>query len=106
MGLHANIHQFGGEVSIALQGNFRAPEATQLHAILVHFHNRGCRSFVLDLSGMAPLNARARAALGKLIGQPQVQTRSLMEGSAIRLLADPPVARPQTGCGGLSKSAA
>lgn len=104
MGLHANIHQFGREVSIALQGKFRAPEATQLQAILVHFHNRGCRSFVLDLSGMAPMSSRAQAKLQKLIGQPQ--TPALIHGSAIRLLADPPAVRPQTGCGGVTISAA
>jgi hypothetical protein len=106
MGLHANIHQFGREVSISLQGNFRAPEATQLQAILVHFHSRGCRSFVLDLSGMAPLNAKAQASLQKLIGQPQSPTHSIMQGSAIRLLADSPAVQPQTDCGGLSIFAA
>jgi hypothetical protein len=106
MGLHANIHQLGREVSIALEGQFRSAEAGQLQAILVHFHSRGCRTFMLDLSRVAPLDAHARKSLSALIGESPISARSISSGSAIRLLADTPAAHPQTGCGGLALTAA
>jgi hypothetical protein len=106
MGLHAQIHQAGREVCIALAGEFRAPEIAQLSAILTHFQGRGCQRFVLDLSHMAPLSPAAEATLNRLIGQTGTSAERTLRGSAIRLLADSPAAQPQTGCGGLIFSAA
>jgi hypothetical protein len=106
MGMHARIHQFGPEVSIALEGNLRAAEVSQLQAILVHFRSRGCRTFLLDMSRMAPLTVQAKASLRSLICDVQPSSDVSLPGSAIRLLADSPAAHPQTGCGGLTLSAA
>ena len=99
MGLHAQIHQVHEEVAIALCGEIRAPELDQLRAILTHFHRRGCRRFLLDLSQTSPFDPAAEAALSQLIGHPGFPTTKQVHGSAIRLLADTPAARPQTGRG-------
>jgi hypothetical protein len=106
MGLHANIHQFDREVTIALCGEFRGSEFEQLRAILTHFHHRGCRRFVLDLSQIAPLTPTAEASLHGLIGHPGFPTTRMIRNNAIRLLADIPAVCPQTGCGEPSFSAA
>jgi hypothetical protein len=100
MGLHAQIHQANQAVSIALCGEFRAPEFAQLEAILSHFHDRGCRKFLLDLRQVTPLTAAAAATLRLLIGQPDTTSKATIRASVIRLLADSPAALPQTGCGG------
>lgn len=107
MGLHANVHQLDRAVSIALSGEFRTAELDQLRAILSHFHGRGCRRFMLDLSSMAPLGPEVNASLNRLIGRldPRCEVFGI-QSSAIRLLADPPAARPQTGCGDRSFAAA
>jgi len=106
MGLHAHIHQANHDVSIALSGEFRAPEFTQLRAILQHFQLRGCRTFILDLRNVAPLSPAAEATLNRLIGKPQADSANALRSSAIRLLAEPPAVQPQMGCGGLIFSAA
>jgi hypothetical protein len=106
MGLHAQIHQVNRDVSIALTGEFRTPEFTQLHAILQHFHHRGCRRFLLDLSKVSPLTPAAEATLNRLIGNPQRSQTPELRGSAIRLLAESPAVPPQMGCGGLVFSTA
>jgi hypothetical protein len=107
MGLHAQIHQLDREVTISLCGEFRRPEIDQLQAILNHFHNRGCRRFVLDLSQIAPLSPAAKNSLNRLIGQgDSTLTERTIKGSAIRLLADSPVTPLPSGCGGLSFSVA
>jgi len=106
MGLHAQIHRVKHDVSIALCGEFRKAEFEQLEAILLHFRDRGCRRFVLDLSHVAPLTPAAEANLNHLIGQPGISPSRTLEASAIRLLADSPAAQPQTGCGGTFFSAA
>ena len=100
MGLHAQIHQTEQEVSIALSGEFRAPEYHQLAAIVKHYRNRGCRQFVLDLRGIARMNATVEAALRKLVEFPPLRgTDRESKNSAIRLTADNPAVRPQTDCG-------
>jgi hypothetical protein len=105
MGLHAQIHQLDREVTIAICGEFRPPEFDQLRAILSHFHHRGCRRFVLDLSQIAPLSPTAKVSLSNLIGPSGAPTSRMIRGSVIRLLADSPAVQPQTSCGGLSFSA-
>lgn len=106
MGLHADIHQLHREVTISLSGEFRKGEFDQLRAIISHFQHRGCRSFVLDFSQTAPLNAGVRRSLQNLIGSAGFPALSTLHNSAIRLLADTPAARPQTGCGEPSFSVA
>jgi hypothetical protein len=106
MGLHAQIHQLDREVTIALCGEIRPPEFAQLRAIVSHFHKRGCRRFVLDLSQIAPLSPAASNSLSHLIEQSGKTSTRLIRSDAIRLLADTPAAHPQTGCGGHSFSVA
>jgi hypothetical protein len=103
MGLHALIHQYNREVSIALRGEIRRPECDQLRAILSHFHRRGCRTFVLDLSQISPLSPAAKDSLNTLIGQPGLPTTPLTAGHAVRLLTDS-VSPPPTGRNGLPVS--
>jgi hypothetical protein len=71
VGLHAQIHQKDSEVSIALTGEFQAPEYDQLAAIVKHFRNRGCRHFVLDLRGIARMNSATEASLRRLVEEPR-----------------------------------
>lgn len=106
MGLHAHIRQANQAVSIALCGEFRDPELTQLEAILSHFRNRGCRKFLLDLRRVAPISPAAATTLRHLIGQPDLPSQRRLSASAIRLLAESPAALPQTGCGGRTFSVA
>jgi len=106
VGLHAQIHQFDRDVTISLCGEFRSTELNQLQAILGHFHRRGCRRFVLDLSQIAPLTPDATRSLQRMIGSTGFSSTRMLRNSAIRLLADTPAARPQTGCGELSLSVA
>jgi hypothetical protein len=102
MGLHAQIHQKENEVSIALTGEFRAPEYDQLAAIVRHFKDRGCQQFILDLNGIASLNAATEASLRRLVGGTSKRPTSRKQKfSAIRLMADNPAVRPQTDCGDL-----
>jgi anti-anti-sigma regulatory factor len=102
MGLHALIHQREHEVSIALAGEFRDPEYDQLAAIVKHFRNRGCRQFVLDLRGVARMNAATEASLRRLVERtPSRASDRKNRISAIRLTADNPAVRPQTDCGDL-----
>ncbi len=100
MGLHAQIHQQENEVSIALTGEIHAPEYDQLAEIVKHFRNRGCRHFVLDLRGLVRMNAATKASLRRLVEGPRFRSGQ-NNSSAIRLSADNPAARPQTGCGDL-----
>lgn len=106
MGLHADIHQLHREVTIALCGEFRKREFDQLRAIISHFQQRGCRTFVLDFSQTAPLSVGAKRSLQDLIGSAGFPALATLRNSAIRLLADTPAARPQTGCGEPSFSVA
>ena len=106
MGLHAQIHQSNRDVSIALCGQFRASELVQLQAIISHFRGRGCQRFVLDLRRVAPLTPAAEATLNHIIGKPDNTAVRSLRGSTTRLLAEPPAAQPQTGCGGLFFSTA
>lgn len=99
MGLHANIHQARREVTIALHGEFRAGEFDQLRAILSHFRRRGCRTFILDFSRTAPLGPGVRRSLRDLFGGAGLLPSRTLRNCAIRLLAETPAARPQTGCG-------
>jgi hypothetical protein len=96
MGLHAHIRQIGPQVMLTLAGEFRAPELDQLAAILAHYQSRGCRTFVLDLSRAQPLTKNAFSRLQRLMGATGSAT-PVLEGSAIRLLADTPAARPRAG---------
>lgn len=102
MGLHAQIHQRDNEVSIALTGEFRSPEYDQLAAIVRHFRNRGCRQFVLDVRGIARMNEATEESLRRIVEDRPVSTTDRhLKNSAIRLRADNPAVRPQTGCGDL-----
>ncbi len=84
MGLHAQIHQTENEVSIALTGEIHAPEYDQLAEIVKHFRNRGCRYFVLDLRGIARMNAATEASLRRLVEGPRPRSNQ-KNSSAIRL---------------------
>jgi hypothetical protein len=99
MGLHADIHQAHREVTIALHGEFRNGEFNQLRAILSHFRHRGCQTFILDFSRTAPLGPGVRRSLRDLFGGAGLPTSRTLRNCAIRLLAETPAARPQTGCG-------
>jgi hypothetical protein len=99
MGLHVNIHQARREVTIALHGEFRKGEFDQLREILSHFMRRGCRTFILDFSQTAPLGPGTRRTLRNLMGGAGLSSARTLRNCAIRLLADTPAARPQTGCG-------
>lgn len=99
MGLHANIHQLNREVTISLCGEFRKGEFEQLRQILTHFQRRGCQTFVLDFRQAAPLSTAAKRSLQSLIGGAGFPRKRSIQNSAIRLLADTPAVRPQTGCG-------
>ncbi len=91
MGLHALIHQNHGEVKIALQGCFGSSEIEQLRAIVRHFKGRGCDSFTLDFSRVAPMTQRAEASLHRLIGFSNSNLLSFGDReSAIRRLAESP----------------
>jgi hypothetical protein len=103
MGLHAHIHQYQREVSIALRGEIRRPECDQLRAILSHFHRRGCRTFVLDLSQISPLTPAAKDSLETLIGQPGFSPSPLAVGHAVRLLTDSVTLSP-AGCNSIPVS--
>lgn len=92
MGLHAHIHQLDREVTIALSGRFRSPEQDQLHEILLHFHRRGCRSFVLDVRHLDPQHSAFTATLPALPGYTAAAAAGSIPDSAIRLLADSPAA--------------
>jgi hypothetical protein len=61
---------------------------------------------VLDLSQIAPLTPAAKDTLSHLIEQGGLLTTRRNRSNAIRLLADPPAAHPQKGCGGHSFSVA
>ena len=102
MGLHAQIHQKEHEVRIALTGEFRDPEYDQLAAIVKHFKSRGCRHFVLDVQGLAQMNAATEASLRRLVEHtPSRASERKNRISAIRLTADNPAVRPQPDCGDL-----
>jgi hypothetical protein len=102
MGLHADIHHRDNEVNIALRGEFRSQEYDQLAAIVEHFVNRGCWQFVLDLGGISRMSEGAEESLRRLVEDKAVRPASDDEHlSAIRLMADNPAVRPQTGCGDL-----
>jgi hypothetical protein len=99
MGLHADIHQARLEVTIALHGEFRKGEFDQLRAILSHFRRRGCRTFIVDFSRAAPLGPGVQRSLRNLFGHAGLPPARTLSNCAIRLSAETPAARPQTGCG-------
>ena len=99
MGLHADIHQARLEVTIALHGKFRRGEFNQLRAILSHFRRRGCRTFIVDFSRTAPLGPAVQRSLRDIFGNAGLPPGRTLSNCAIRLSAETPAARPQTGCG-------
>lgn len=92
MGLHAHIRQLDREVTIALRGRFRTREQDQLQAILLHFHRRGCRSFILDVRHLETPQFALAATLPALSDYTACRTAGSIPDSAIRLLADSPAA--------------
>jgi hypothetical protein len=98
MGLHASVHQVHSSALINLGGKLEEAGLTQIQAIVSHLHGRGCRTFVLDTTKLAPITPTQRRQLAGIIGQPLV--RSAQGFRAIRRLAEPSAARPQPGCGG------
>jgi hypothetical protein len=99
MGLHADIHQAHRVVTIALSGEFRKGEFDQLREILSHFRRRGCQAFILDFSHAAPLGPGVKRSLRHVFGDAELPPARTLSNCAIRLLAETPAARPQTGCG-------
>jgi hypothetical protein len=102
VGLRATIHQRGAEAFVALGGEFCTVSVPQLGAIFNHLHSRGCRRYVVDLTGLSPMPPALHKRLSGILGLLPGIAGHLSESCAVRHLADSPAARPQPGCGVLS----